>query len=239
MTAGVSFRTRGFGDRFMPDLHSFLLFLAAGLLLNITPGADMLFATTQAARHGLRHGIAAALGVFTGTLAHIVFAIAGLSALLASSATAFALVKWIGAAYLVWLGLQLLLRRPGAIRQADPSPDPASAGRGSRPDRPYLARVWRRGALINLLNPKVALFFVAFLPQFIDPSAPYHAMALAVLGLSFNVTGTLVNIGAAVLAAHAARLPAARRLGALAQRAVGVMFIGLGARLALDESVPT
>ncbi|RJS93032.1 LysE family translocator [Salinisphaera sp. Q1T1-3] len=210
----------------MPDLHTYLLFVATALLLNVTPGADMLFVTTQSARHGLKHGLAATAGIFTGTLCHIGFAVVGLSALLASSALAFTVVKWLGAAYLVWLGLQMWRSAGSADSSKAP---PASPAAGS-------LSLWWRGTLVNLLNPKVALFFVAFLPQFVDPQATQHAMALLLLGLSFNLTGTLVNMAAAVLVLGAARLPVTRRLGRLLSRAVGTVFVGLGVKLALADA---
>src|SRR5699024_12327197 len=141
----------------MFGIHDFLLFLAAALLLNITPGADMLYTLSSSAAAGTRAGILAALGIFTGTLFHIAFAVAGLSALLAASATAFTVVKYVGAAYLVYLGAKMLLERSDKTGAAPDSPGQRS-----------LLRTYRQGTLISLLNPKVALLFLAFLPQFID-----------------------------------------------------------------------
>ncbi|KEZ78741.1 LysE family translocator [Salinisphaera hydrothermalis] len=212
----------------MPGLHEYLLFVAAGLLLNITPGADMLYVVTQAGRHGLARGVAGALGVFAGTLVHITLAIAGLSALLAASATAFALVKYVGAAYLVYLGLRLLFSRRAVAptRAADAEPAP----------RPALSAVFRRGWLVNVLNPKIALFFLAFLPQFIDPAAGDRMLAFGVLGLTFNTTGTLVNCLAAWATVGIGRLPLARAAGRVAERVVGGLFVGLGCKLAFDSS---
>src|SRR5699024_9440552 len=133
----------------MFGIHDFLLFLGAGLLLNITPGADMLYVLSNAAR-GSRAGLLAACGIFTGTLFHIAFAVAGLSALLAASATAFTVVKYVGAAYLVYLGAKMLLERSDKTGAVPDSPGQRS-----------LLRTYRQGTLINLLNPKVALFFLA------------------------------------------------------------------------------
>lgn len=214
----------------MPDLHAYLLFIAASLLLNITPGADMLYVATNAARLGVARGIAGAFGIFAGTLVHITLAVVGLSAMLAASALAFSVVKYVGATYLFYLGCRLLLARTAG----DGTPSQQSAGRPA--PRQSITTVFARGALINILNPKVALFFLAFLPQFVEPSATSHAAVFAVLGLSFNITGTLVNCLVALTAAGAGQLPMARRAGRWAQRVVGALFIGLATRLAFSSA---
>lgn len=204
-------------------VHDPLLFAGAALLLNLTPGADMLFVAGSTASHGQRAGLLAALGVGAGCLVHVALAALGLSALLAASAWAFELVKLAGAAYLVWLGIGLWR---GAAAPAGEAPRVAETG----------ARVFRRGALTNALNPKVALFFLAFLPQFISPGAPGQALAFVLLGLWFTVSGTLVNAAVALLAdrlrALAANRPGASRLGSVLQRLVGALFVLLGLRLA-------
>jgi threonine/homoserine/homoserine lactone efflux protein len=157
---------------------------------------------------------------------HVALAALGLSALLATSALSFAIVKWLGAAYLVWMGVAMLRARPAGTAAA---PSAANAD-------PSDSRVFWQGALTNALNPKVALFFLAFLPQFIEPGAAGQAWAFLALGLLFTVGGTLVNIGAALLSAAISRHLATRGTGPFAlwlQRAVGVLFVGLGVRLAL------
>ncbi|WP_423821122.1 LysE family translocator [Salinisphaera sp. SPP-AMP-43] len=209
----------------MPGLHEYLLFTAAGLLLNITPGADMLYVMTNAARYGHGRGIVSALGVFTGTLVHIALAVVGLSAMLAASAWAFSVVKYLGAAYLAYLGLRLLFARPQARGPIGPALLPEST--------PGRFKVFRDGALINLLNPKITLFFVAFLPQFIVPGAPDQALAFAVLGLTFNITGTAVNCLAALSVVSLARLSFTHRIRSVMQRSVGALFVALGVRLAI------
>jgi threonine/homoserine/homoserine lactone efflux protein len=150
-----------------------------------------------------------------------------LSALLAASALAFSVVKWVGAAYLVWMGLSMW-----RSRQAGPE-----AGTSARPKAGGRSVFWQ-GAITNALNPKVALFFLAFLPQFIEPGASGQALAFVALGLLFNVGGTVVNIVVALLAATISRRLAARGAGSAVagwlQRAVGALFIGLGVRLALS-----
>jgi RhtB (resistance to homoserine/threonine) family protein len=214
----------------MPELpiHHLPLFVAAGLALNFTPGPDMAFVVASGASQGRRAGVAAALGIGTGCLLHVALAALGLSALLATSALAFGVVKWLGAAYLVWMGLSMLRAR------ADPPPGAREAPANAA--APAHARLFWQGALTNALNPKVALFFIAFLPQFIAPGAAGQALAFLVLGLVFTVVGTVVNVGVALSAAAIGRRVASRGAGVLAlwlQRAVGALFVGLGLRLAL------
>lgn len=215
-------------------IHHWPLFIAAGLLLNITPGADMALVVRSAAAHGARAGAAAALGVGAGCWLHTAAAALGLSALLAGSPTAFTLLRWAGAAYLVWLGLGLLRARPGASPAADPGAGPAAA--------PAWQRLFAQGFLTNALNPKVALFFLAFVPQFITADAPHKALAFILLGTVFVVDGTLVNLAIAAAAAALRRRlgdgAATRRLGRWLNRGVGAAFIALGLRLALDDSRP-
>jgi threonine/homoserine/homoserine lactone efflux protein len=204
-------------------IHQLPLFIAAGLLLNITPGPDMLFVAGSAAARGRRAGVQAALGIGAGCLVHVALAALGLSALLAASALAFSVVKWVGAAYLVWCGIGLLRARA--------TPDDASTPTGRSP-------FWQ-GALTNALNPKVALFFLAFLPQFIDTAGEHRALGFVALGLLFDVGGTAVNISVALIAGglreRLAQRASARRFGTWLQRAVGALFVGLGLRLALGD----
>jgi RhtB (resistance to homoserine/threonine) family protein len=210
----------------MLPVHDLALFVGAALLLNLTPGPDMLFVAGTAASRGRRAGLLAALGVGAGCLFHTVLAAVGLSALLAASDLAFNAVKWAGAAYLVWTGLMML-----RARRDDAAALAASPPRAGNP-------FWQ-GALTNALNPKVALFFLAFLPQFIDAGAPGQAWALVVLGTLFNLGGTGVNLVIALLASRAAAGVAGRggagRLGRWLQRAAGAMFVGLGLKLALSS----
>ena len=205
----------------MPDLQTLALFLAAGLALNLTPGPDMLYVATRGSAEGRAAGVASALGIAAGCLVHVAALALGLSALLKAVPLAYDAVRWAGAAYLVWLGLRALVR-----------PAPLALGGALAPRR--LAAVFRQGVVTNVLNPKVALFFLAFLPQFVDPARGSAARQIVVLGLLFNVTGTLVNLGVAYLASGAtAWLRAHERRTALAQRLTGLVFVGLGVRLAL------
>jgi threonine/homoserine/homoserine lactone efflux protein len=210
------------------------LFIAAGLLLNITPGADMALVASRAATGGWRAGAAAALGVGAGCGVHIGAAALGLSALLAASPWGLAPLRWLGAAYLVWLGIVLL--RSG-MYQAD---QPAAAVPGAPPEagRLPLRRMFAQGFFTNALNPKVALFFLAFVPQFIDPRAPRQALAFVVLGLVFVVNSTLVNLGVAAAVAQLARRLAGQprwpALGRWLNCGVGALFVALGGQLAFE-----
>ena len=209
----------------VPGIHDLGLFIVSGLVLNITPGADTLYIVARSTAQGRRAGLVAALGIGAGCVVHTLAAAVGLSAILAASAGAFAVVKWIGAAYLVWLGVGLL--RGSAPKAASDARSPLPAS---------LSKVFAQGLLTNVLNPKVALFFLAFLPQFIDAAAPNKALAFVALGMIFNVNGTLWNLlvawlGAGVGRRLAVRGEATRWFG----RAVGGLFVYLGIRLALAE----
>src|SRR5256886_6088972 len=149
------------------------LFVVSGLLLNITPGPDTLYILGRTASQGRRGGMVAAFGIAAGLFVHTFAAAVGLSALLAASATAFTLLKWAGAAYLVYVGASLFFASSG---NRSPTPELHAAG---------LRTVFLQGFLTNCLNPKVALFFLAFLPQFVDPSAPSEPLAYLFLGTVF------------------------------------------------------
>lgn len=205
----------------MPGVHHYWLFVIAGVLLNLTPGQDTLFIIGRSITGGFRTGFAACLGILLGTCCHTLAAALGLSVLLATSATAFTVVKLLGAGYLVYLGLRMLLTRPAALPQA------------TRMAAVSPRAALLQGALTNVLNPKVALFFLAFLPQFVDPNGPNRALAFALLGATFVVTGLLWSLvlvlAATQLQSFFGRRPAARLV---MDRVVGAVFVGLGARLA-------
>ncbi|MGU9981191.1 LysE family translocator [Phreatobacter sp. HK31-P] len=208
----------------MLGIHDFWLFVLAGFLLNVTPGPDMALVMGRAMRDGTRAGAVAAFGIGAGAFVHIAAAAVGLSVLIASSALAFTVIKWVGAAYLVIVGLRLLLA-PAGGGAGDCAPLPPAS----------LRSVFLQGFLTNVLNPKVALFFLAFLPQFIDPAAPSKALAFVVLGLVFNLTGTAWNLMVAWAASRMARLPAFAVVRTWLDRILGALFLGLGIRLALAE----
>lgn len=212
----------------MPDFQHLLLFIAAGWLLNLTPGPDVLYIVTHSLRSGARAGIVAGLGITTGCFVHIFAAAVGVSALLATSAMAFTVLKWMGAAYLLWVGIKILFsRRPQATTDL-------RAMAASEPQRP-LKKVFIGGFWTNVLNPKVAIFFLAFVPQFIAPDAASPALAFAMLGVLFNLNAIPVNTAWALVAAWMARRDAVQRGMHWLDRAAGVMFIGFGIKLALTD----
>ncbi len=207
-----------------------LLFVAAGLLLNLTPGPDVLYIVTNALRSGARAGVVAACGITAGCFVHIFAAAIGVSALLAASATAFTVLKWIGAAYLVWVGVRLLLAQPASAMNL------GAAGGQSVPAA-SLKAVFLQGFGTNALNPKVALFFLAFVPQFIGPSVENKTLAFLLLGLLFNFNGLWVNIAWALAAAWMSRRVAAvKKTLHWLDKAAGALFVGSGLRLALTDN---
>jgi threonine/homoserine/homoserine lactone efflux protein len=203
-------------------IHHYWLFVATGILLNLTPGQDSLFIIGRSLTGGFRAGLAATCGISLGTCCHTLAAALGLSLLLASSATAFTTVKLLGAAYLIYLGLRMLLAR-AAPQAAVVSADASASARAAL----------LQGIATNLLNPKVALFFLAFLPQFVDAASPARALAFCALGLTFVTTGLAWGVtlaaGAARLQSFFLRNPNARTL---LDRMVGAVFVALGTRLA-------
>jgi len=202
------------------------MFVISGLLLNITPGADVLYITSCSASQGTRAGIVAALGIGTGGLVHILFATFGLSALLATSALAFTIVKLVGAGYLVYLGITTLM----ALRKNQNAQQ-------ERHTVPLLDtnRIFRQAILVNVLNPKVALFFLAFLPQFVAPHASHPSLAFLFLGCLFNFNGTIVNLIFAVSSAQiAGRVKKIGVISHLLKTGVGALFVWLGLRLAIS-----
>lgn len=164
----------------MFGIENFWLFVISGIVLNILPGPDSLYIIGRSATQGFRAGSAAAFGIGSGTLVHILAAAFGLSAILATSATAFTVVKIIGCAYLCYMGLSMLFSKGKNHRVK-------SVAISETP----LKKVFYQGFLTNVLNPKVALFFLAFVPQFISVDAPNKALAFVLLGLVFNINGMI------------------------------------------------
>jgi len=209
----------------MFGIHDLPLFVLSGLLLNIMPGPDSLLIMTRSATQGWRAGCAAAFGIGTGTLVHILFAAVGLSAILATSATAFMVVKYVGAAYILYMAWGLLKSRGGEAKAMDTT----------LPALPY-ARIFGQGFLTNVLNPKVALFFLAFVPQFIDAHAANKPLAFVILGAIFDFNGMLWCTFLAVFTAKAsARIKLSARASTILNRLTGGLFVWLGVRLALAE----
>lgn len=208
---------------FLPDLATLAPFLLASLALNFTPEADMAYVVTRSLGQGSGAGVMSALGISTGGMIHTSAAAVGLSALLLHSEFAFAAIKYAGAGYLLYLGWRMW--RSGG-----------TAHGGSARPRASLLRVYVEGALTNLLNPKVALFVVAFLPQFVDPTKDAVAGQILVLGFLFNLGGMVVNAAVALSSGAAKRrLGASRRFGNLMRRLSALVFVGLAVRLATSE----
>jgi threonine/homoserine/homoserine lactone efflux protein len=204
--------------------HDLWLFVLSGLLLNVTPGPDTLYIVGRGSTLGLRAGAVAALGVGAGILVHICAASLGLSAILAASVTAFTIVKIIGAAYLVYVGVSLILSKR--------SPGPRPMASGIRPTA--MPGIFFQGFLTNVLNPKVALFFLAFLPQFVAADAPSKPLAFLLLGAIFDFNGTIWNLFVAWSAARiSSRFGASDSFKTWFNRCVGSLFVFVGIRLAL------
>lgn len=203
----------------MFGIHDFGLFLAAGVLLNLTPGPDTVYILGRSIAQGREAGVAAALGICVGSIFHTCAAALGLSAILATSSVAFVAIKLLGGAYLIFLGIKLLLDRrelslPSNFR------------------RRTTTAAFRQGFLTNVLNPKVALFFLAFLPQFIDPASSAKLLAFLMLGLTFVTTGTIWCLLLAWFASgFSEQLRANPTIAAWLNRAVGSLFVFLGLRL--------
>lgn len=203
-------------------IHDFGLFITTGVLLNLTPGPDTLYILGRSIAQGRRAGVASALGITVGSVFHTGAAALGLSAVLATSAWAFTFVKLAGAAYLIFLGVRALFEKQQRLSM------PAQFRRRGA------AAAFRQGIVTNILNPKVALFFLAFLPQFIEAAAPSKTIAFVLLGLTFVTTGTLWCLVLAWFSsAFSARLRENRTFAAWLNRAVGSLFVFLGLRLAV------
>ena len=208
----------------MFGIHDFGLFLAAGILLNLTPGPDTAYILGRSIAQGREAGIASALGICVGSIFYSCAAALGLSAILATSAVAFAAIKLLGGAYLIFLGIKMLFDRRKHLSL------PANFRRRTS------AAAFRQGVFTNVLNPKVALFFLAFLPQFIDPTSNMKLLAFLALGFTFVSTGTIWCLILAWFAsALSERLRENETIGQWLNRAAGALFVFLGARLAITK----
>jgi RhtB (resistance to homoserine/threonine) family protein len=208
----------------MFGIHDFALFITAGVLLNLTPGPDTVYILGRSIAQGREAGIASALGISVGSVFHTCAAALGLSAILATSALAFGTIKLLGGAYLVFLGIKMILDRRKQLSL------PSTFRR-----RTTIA-AFRQGILTNLLNPKVALFFLAFLPQFIDPASNTKVPAFILLGLTFVATGTIWCLVLAWFASvFSERLRKNETLSQWLNRTAGALFVFLGLRLATTK----
>jgi threonine/homoserine/homoserine lactone efflux protein len=206
------------------------LFIASGVLLNLSPGPDVLYIVSQSLRSGVKAGLAAVMGITAGCCVHMAAAAFGVGLLLATSTLAFNALKWVGAAYLVYMGVQLLWSR---------ATDPAHEALQPpvQVEVVDLKKIFFKGFVTNLLNPKVALFFLAFVPQFIPAHAAEPTFTFILLGCLFNLNGLLVGMAwawaAAGLAQRASRVQ--KSLQKL-DRIAGLMFVGFGVKLALADA---
>lgn len=202
----------------MENIQDFWLFLITGIMLNLTPGADMLFVISRGSQQGFANGLAAVLGIATGALLHLLMALAGISALIAASPQSLRFLQYAGAAYLLWLGFDLIRHSPL-----------------TRPDTSSTTTIkadYLKGIVINVLNPKIVLFFVAFLPQFIKTDAPSPGTGLIILGLTFNIVGSGWNCLVAWGSTHLGRiLQAHQQVARWYTRIVGLLLIAIAVQL--------
>jgi len=204
--------------------HTYFLFIVSSLVLCLVPGPDMLLLLGRTIAQGRKAGLYAAVGINLGAYVHLVCAATGLSAIVMASATAFTVVKWIGAAYLFYIGYGAI-RAKGGINLPD-----------ARPSKDRLSRAFLQGFLSDVLNPKVALFFLAFLPQFIEPHDPKAVLHIIELGIAGNMVGIFTSITYVFLAARlTATLRRSPTISAWLTKALGVLFIGLGMRVAAEK----
>ncbi|QIN81270.1 LysE family translocator [Rubrobacter tropicus] len=215
----------------MPDATTYGLFVLASLALTLVPGPAVLYIVARSVEGGRPAGLVSVLGITTGGLLHTAFAAVGLSAILASSATAFAVVKWVGVAYLVYLGLRRILTPDATTHE--------NAPRAAEPEPPL--RIFWQAVLVDLLNPKVALFFLAFLPQFVDPSQGAAWAQILALGLTFAAVGLCTDGLYALLSGTAADWLKRRMSGNAGFRRLqrylsGSVYLALGAGAAISGS---
>lgn len=209
----------------MFGIINFEAFLIAGILLNLTPGSDTMYILGRSISQGKKAGLFSALGISSGALIHTIFAALGLSMILTQSATAFNIVKYLGAIYLIYLGIKAITSKE-------------NRGFELKDDIKLISnrRIYLSGILTNVLNPKVALFFLAFLPQFIDPNYANSTISFIILGLAFVTTGTIWCLILALFSAKlTSRIKENYKLKGWLDKFTGVVFIFLGIRLALQK----
>lgn len=208
----------------MSGILHFETFLIAGILLNLTPGNDTIFILTKSIAQGKKAGIMSVLGISTGSLIHTTLAAFGLSVIIAKSIVAFTVIKYAGALYLFYIGYKMLTDKAGL-----------NTGGNNNENKTSYLKIYRDAVITNVLNPKVALFFIAFLPQFIDPGFKNTVIPFLLLGITFTITGA---IWCSVLAIFAAAiftiLKANKKVSAYVNKLCGAVLIGLGVKVALS-----
>lgn len=206
------------------DIHNFYVFALMGLILNLTPGNDMIYVASRSTGQGIKAGIISALGIMGGCFMHIVAAVVGLSAIISQSAVAFNTIKYLGATYLVYLGFRALLNKKRALAITQMS------------ETKSYKKIFWQGVITNVLNPKVALFFLAFLPQFININSGDTHWQILFLGTWFNLSGAIVNILVAILFGKIGNwLSNSLRFMQWQERITGMVLIGLGIKVALTK----
>ena len=209
----------------MFDINNFWLFASATLLLNLTPGNDFIYVASRSLNGGTRAGIISALGITCGLAVHVTASVLGLSILLAKSALAFNLIRYIGAAYLLYLGVKMFITKAQPFRDIN-----------SCQQRISSFALLKQGFLTNVFNPKVALFFISFLPQFADTNSRYFSEQLFVLGLWFIFSGTLVSIAIALFFSKLRNVLSSSPLfWKIQQKFTALVLVLLGLKIAMEK----
>lgn len=216
----------------MFGIENYLGFVFAAILLNLTPGSDTMYIITRSISQGQTAGLYSVLGITSGSLIHTLLASLGLSVLLASSPIAFMIVKYIGAAYLCYLGFKML-----TSKNSNSIANCLSKGKGVSSQKDVDGwQIYKQGVLTNVFNPKVALFFLAFFPQFIDASYAYGTLSFLILGLTFATTGLIWCLCLALLASKfSASLRENPSVEIILNKISGVVFMGLGVKLLTEK----
>lgn len=205
------------------DPTQLLIFIPAALALNLTPGVDMMFCLGQGLKSGPKEGIAASFGIATGALIHTLMAGLGLAAVLATYPLAFEVLRWVGVGYLVWLALQAFRNPIGTVTGIESQADTAF-------------KAWRDGVLVNLFNPKVAIFVLAFIPQFVDPARGSIVLQFLIFGVVLTIGGTIINALVGVFSGQIGKALASNlKMARAYQFFTGTIFLGLAAKLAFDR----
>jgi threonine/homoserine/homoserine lactone efflux protein len=205
------------------EASNFILFATASLILNLTPGSDMLYVATRSTTQGIGAGVISSLGIAAGCVVHVSAAVLGLSAILSASTIAFSVVKYLGAAYLIFLGVRTFFAKNNFVADTKSSLE-------------SYRKIFWQGAWTNVLNPKVALFFLAFLPQFVQPDDPRAATYILLLGLWFTLSGTVVNTLVALLFGRMGNWLSNRPWFSIWQNKIsGIMLFLLGLKIALTK----
>jgi RhtB (resistance to homoserine/threonine) family protein len=209
----------------MSGIENYLGFIIAGIIMNLTPGADTIYIITRSIAQGKKAGIYSVLGIGTGAIIHVIFAAFGLSIILAKSVFFFNLIKWIGAAYLIYLGIRMLIDKSNLF-----------ASEKTEFEKVDVWKIYRQGFLTNLLNPKIALFFLSLLPQFVKPEYVNSSIPFLILGVTFLFTGTVWCLFLAYFASYMTdTLRENTQIGKIMKKISGYVFVALGLQLLINK----